>query len=337
MPIKVREGGAWVQVSDGGGGGSSDPVGTIVTWATSTAPTGWLECNGQSTSGYAELAALIGSNVPDLRGEFVRGWDNGAGIDTGRTLGSSQTDAFQGHRHSIRASVPANTTNAGAMDAGTSLEFTSDLVTDPTTDGTNGTPRTSSETRPRNVALMYIIKHTATSGSGGSGGANGTGKLLQVQHTESNAVVNISQQDIVPIVGLSVNITPLSSSSKLLLEANVSSNVTYVTSFGFALGTASVFTRLGGNTNTNSSNAIATRFVSTNVSNIGPPGYQANQETVTYRYLYSQTEVAPVGGLTFHACACSSWFGSLYNLTINDRNTNDMRSTSSITVTEIVL
>jgi len=64
------------------------------------------------------------------------------------------------------------------MDAGTSLQFRSDLVTDPTTDGTNGTPRTSSETRPRNVALMYIIKHTATSGSGGSGSVVPAGSVF---------------------------------------------------------------------------------------------------------------------------------------------------------------
>jgi phage-related tail fiber protein len=111
------------------------------------------ETNGAGGAGTSHF------RVPDLRGEFVRGWDNGAGVDAGRTLGSSQTDAFQGHRHSIRASVPANTANAGAVDAGTSLEFRSDLVTDPTTDGTNGTPRTSSETRPRNVALLACIKY----------------------------------------------------------------------------------------------------------------------------------------------------------------------------------
>jgi len=164
------------------------------------------------------------------------------------------------------------------------------------------------------------------------------GSVLQVQHTESNTVSDISQQDIVPIGGLSVNISPLSSSSKLLLEANVSSNVTYVTSFGFALGTASGYERIGGNTNTNSKNAIATRFVYENVTSISPlPGFQSNQETVTYRYLYSQTEVAPVGGLTFHACACSSWVGNLYNLRINNRSPTDMLSTSSITVMEIVL
>ena len=172
--------------------------------------------------------------------------------------------------------------------------------------------------------------------SDGSDGVDS--KVLQMKYAESNTVVNISQQDIFPIVGLIVNISPLSSSSKLLLEANVSSNVTFVTSFGFAYMNTTPPTLLGGNNNTNSKNAIATRFVSANVSNSTPlPGYQFNQETVTYRYLYSQSGLTPVGGLTFQACACSSWSGNLYNLTINDRSLNDMRSTSSITVMEIEL
>jgi microcystin-dependent protein len=161
----------------GGGSGSVVPAGSVFYFASSSTPTGYLKANGAelNKTAYAVLFNGIGTTygetngaggagtshfrVPDLRGEFVRGWDNGAGVDAGRTLGSSQTDAFQGHRHSIRASVPANTANAGAVDAGTSLEFRSDLVTDPTTDGTNGTPRTSSETRPRNVALLACIKY----------------------------------------------------------------------------------------------------------------------------------------------------------------------------------
>ena len=149
MPIKVREGGEWVEVSDGGGGGSSVPVGTIVTWATSTPPTGWLECNGQSTSGYTELAALLGSNVPDLRGEFVRGWDNGAGVDAGRTLGSTQTDEFKSHAHSYtRKGASGNSVTGGPSQINDGLT--------PVTTGAQG----GAETRPRNVALMYIIKHT---------------------------------------------------------------------------------------------------------------------------------------------------------------------------------
>jgi len=156
-------------------GGPPDPVGTIVAWADSTPPTGWLECNGQSTTGYAELAAVVGANVPDLRAEFIRGWDNGRGVDTDRIsaglgIGSSQTDAFQGHKHSS-GSVVTTQANANAVNAGSSLKFANNFIGDPSNDGTNGDPRTSSETRPSNIALMYIIKHTTTAAAGATSGS----------------------------------------------------------------------------------------------------------------------------------------------------------------------
>ena len=77
------------------------PSGAVVAFANPTAPTGWLECNGEfvSTSAYSALFAAIGYThggsgaqfkLPDLRGEFIRGWDNGRGVDANRTLGSSQ-------------------------------------------------------------------------------------------------------------------------------------------------------------------------------------------------------------------------------------------------------
>ena len=104
----------------------------------------------------------------------------------------------------------------------------------------------------------------------------------------------------------------------------------YVSSFGFALGTTSQFTLLGGNPNTNSANAISTIYVQSQGI------VESSLFSVTYRYLYTQT--GSPSPLTFHPCACSSWAGTLYNLRINDRiNLNDMRSTSSITATEIVL
>ena len=77
------------------------PVGSVIMYAGATAPAGYLECNGQSTTGYADLAAVVGANVPDLRGQFVRGWDNGAGVDSGRALLSSQSDEFKSHNHSL--------------------------------------------------------------------------------------------------------------------------------------------------------------------------------------------------------------------------------------------
>lgn len=71
-------------------------------WAKSTLPTDWLECNGQTVnqSLYPSLFALM-SSVPDLRGSFIRGLDNGKGYDSGRILGSYQADTFQSHTHTM--------------------------------------------------------------------------------------------------------------------------------------------------------------------------------------------------------------------------------------------
>lgn len=77
-------------------------TGTVMMWATNTPPTGWLELNGQSTTGYPELEAIVGSNVPDFRGEHIRGWDNGKGIDSGRSLLSKQLDAVKSHNHDLQ-------------------------------------------------------------------------------------------------------------------------------------------------------------------------------------------------------------------------------------------
>ncbi|EWC40201.1 tail protein [Stutzerimonas stutzeri KOS6] len=89
------------------------PAGLVAHFARSTAPAGWLKANGAAVSrtAYAELYAAIGAtfgagdgfttfNLPDLRGEFLRGWDDARGVDGGRALGSSQGGALQSHAHS---------------------------------------------------------------------------------------------------------------------------------------------------------------------------------------------------------------------------------------------
>ena len=135
------------------------PAGIIMLWASTTVPAGWLECNGQSTTGYAALAAVVGANVPDLRGEFVRGWDNGRGIDPARSIKSAQSDAFQGHFHDFYSDNEQTSGGGGgrSVRAKNTLQ-PNGTVGSASTDGINGSPRTSSETRPRNIALMYIIK-----------------------------------------------------------------------------------------------------------------------------------------------------------------------------------
>ena len=69
------------------------PVGIPLPWPTATAPAGWLKCNGAAfdKAKYPKLALAYPSGLlPDLRGEFIRGWDDGRGIDSGRSLLSFQ-------------------------------------------------------------------------------------------------------------------------------------------------------------------------------------------------------------------------------------------------------
>lgn len=156
------------------------PSGAVQAFAMSTAPNGWLKCNGQAVSRttYAVLFAAIGTiygagdgsttfNLPDLRGEFVRGWDDSRGVDSGRTIASTQSDAFQGHRHEIKDSggnqitQPTGGQVGGTGPTGARAPDQTDFMQakDIITDGTNGTPRTAAETRPRNVAMNYCIKY----------------------------------------------------------------------------------------------------------------------------------------------------------------------------------
>lgn len=151
------------------------PIGTIAMWGVSTLPSGWIEMNGQSITSYPELSSYYGSNLPDLRGEFVRGWDNGRGVDSGRSLSSTQLDQMQtiqgamnvaGYYNSI-ASLISNF--EGALYNSATTNNKTGVVFNTTASGRRSTEigfdsskstgaRTGDETRPRNVSLMYIIK-----------------------------------------------------------------------------------------------------------------------------------------------------------------------------------
>ncbi len=156
---------------------AATPAGTVIQVAQNSAPTGYLKANGAAVSRttYADLFAAIGTTfgagngsttfeLPDLRGEFVRGWDDSRGVDSGRSFGSSQTDAFQGHYHKLTSEDGTqldigNNVNMGSGGSGRDVNAgTVDAVREALTDGTNGTPRTAAETRPRNIALLYCIK-----------------------------------------------------------------------------------------------------------------------------------------------------------------------------------
>ncbi len=192
------------------------------------------------------------------------------------------------------------------------------------------------------------VQVSSADGANGANGLDGVdAKVLQIQYKESNAAVTITQQNVYPITGLSVTINPIKSNTKLLLEANIVSNAYYVSSFGFAYMNTTPFTRLGGNTNTNSTNAISTLFsygdawaaspsrTTPNPTGFSPDFSAENMYSLKYRYLYTQSGLTPVGGLTFAPTACSSWSNAINTLTINNRLNNDMLSTSSITVKEI--
>ncbi|WP_282748908.1 phage tail protein, partial [Hafnia paralvei] len=80
------------------GEGSALPVGVPVPWPSATPPTGWIKCNGAPfyAKEYPELAKVYPAlKLPDLRGEFIRGWDDGRGVDTGRGILSAQGDAIR--------------------------------------------------------------------------------------------------------------------------------------------------------------------------------------------------------------------------------------------------
>lgn len=147
-------------------------TGTVIAYAGNAAPTGYLKCNGAAVSRttYSALFSLIGTtygagdgsttfNVPDLRGEFVRGWDDGRGVDSGRAFASAQLDQFQGFH--LGASGGNKLTMAPLSITGGASNAPYVTGSDyfvPVSNGTNGTPRTGSETRARNIALLYCIK-----------------------------------------------------------------------------------------------------------------------------------------------------------------------------------
>ena len=89
------------------------PTGTINIWPTATAPTGWLLCDGQSTTGYTSLAAVVGATVPDMRGRFPLG-DDGS-LTLGATGGSATilTANLPVHQHSVTSAVSVSSVFTG--------------------------------------------------------------------------------------------------------------------------------------------------------------------------------------------------------------------------------
>ena len=162
--------------------GAGSPAGTIITFGGTSAPTGYLACQGQEElqSAYPALYAAIGTawgsasspashfKLPDLRGAFLRGTGSNAthnmanGNDfAGQAVGSFENDQFQ----DFAIDVPAQgTTNAGHHGQASALVGSPQGVDDlgnplypPVADG-QGTPRVGDETRPFNASILYCIK-----------------------------------------------------------------------------------------------------------------------------------------------------------------------------------
>lgn len=173
------------------------PAGAIMAFAALSVPSGWLRCNGQlvSRTTYATLFGVIGTTygagdgvntfaVPDNRGFFLRGLDEGVGRDTagaGRTIGSGQDAgmAYQSHSHGVNFSDPGHAhqqsgnNGYGNVDVGGNLTGPTGSpaarwqfpVTQPSGTGISISVQatqigqgTGNETRPINIAYPYIIK-----------------------------------------------------------------------------------------------------------------------------------------------------------------------------------
>ncbi|EAO5662849.1 phage tail protein [Salmonella enterica] len=141
------------------GVGSALPVGVPVPWPLAAAPAGWLKCNGAAFTAaqYPKLAvAYPGLKLPDLRGEFIRGWDDARGVDSGRGIMTSQADAFKLHTHNA-PTAGASQPGAGSYEVPGSASNNSyadyDYFRAAPTDGTG-----VNETRPRNVAFNFIVR-----------------------------------------------------------------------------------------------------------------------------------------------------------------------------------
>ncbi|MGS0119599.1 phage tail-collar fiber domain-containing protein [Escherichia coli] len=140
------------------GEGSALPVGVPVPWPSATPPTGWLKCNGAAFSAeeYPKLAKAYPTNkLPDLRGEFIRGWDDGRGVDSSRGLLTSQDHLFASHEHWFDKYYALT----GFDPTGGRFVVTADAFGELITANSISTVSVGgSETRPRNVAFNYIVR-----------------------------------------------------------------------------------------------------------------------------------------------------------------------------------
>jgi len=166
----------WAQDGSGDGGvywANLIPSGAVRYFARNAAPDGWLKANGAAVSRttYSTLFAAIGTtwgagngsttfNLPDLRGEFVRGWDNNRGVDTNRNLATYQAQDWKGFFQSNTGSNTFAYSHGPVYMGKSTTGYVGNLFL-----GWWSAPGASwygswdtSEIRPRNTALLACIK-----------------------------------------------------------------------------------------------------------------------------------------------------------------------------------
>ncbi|MEF6607539.1 phage tail protein [Escherichia coli] len=149
------------------------PVGFPLPWPQATPPGGWLKCNGATFDKvkYPKLATAYPSGIlPDLRGEFLRGWDDGRGINNGRSLLSAEAGMLEKHRHIIVSNEGYDATDEWDIGMIVKSTYTQGRGIDSATAGGTLIPNPTlhtkgrvgntggAETRPRNVAFNYIVR-----------------------------------------------------------------------------------------------------------------------------------------------------------------------------------
>jgi microcystin-dependent protein len=144
---------------------SALPVGAMVPFPLGKIPPGFLEVDGsvKSIAVYPDLAAFLGTafnkgdegagnfRLPESRGEFLRGWDHGRGVDAGRAIGSWQADDNKAHSHTTNYDEVVDTFQSGAVSRLYVQQFGSS--NNVATNSSGG-----AEARPRNLAVMWCIK-----------------------------------------------------------------------------------------------------------------------------------------------------------------------------------
>jgi microcystin-dependent protein len=190
--LYINDGSRWIPLTQPG-----QLAGTVMYMASSNAPSGYLECDGRAVSRttYSSLFSVIGTtygvgdgtstfNLPDLRGEFIRGWDHGRNIDSSRTIGSFQKGSFLSggatpNIDSITSFEISGSTSMLTISSNMGWDYLNNtLITSSypqaklrnlsvasTTGSSQFSPNDSGSdysfgvSRPRNIALMPIIKY----------------------------------------------------------------------------------------------------------------------------------------------------------------------------------